>query len=176
MEILPYRTLRTQDIAVSLCLLVKLSFDLRCNTLYTCTMKKKPGLAEKIVRSLIHGRFDPIETIIALFMVAMGIWITIRERVAVSTTFFGSGESLTATAIVFILIGVIHLVAMNYSSNHSNIWYTVRKNTLFIMTLAMFFATIEVLLGLGVGETRWLIWAALTLVSAATYLALVVKR
>lgn len=138
---------------------------------------KRVGIVEKIIRSLIYGRFDPVETLISIFMIMMGTWLVAQETYRdTSTRFFGSGTTLAITALVFILLGVAHLVSIHFSVNGHSRWFRIRANALFVMVMAMFFASLEVILNGGLISTRWLPWVFLTLIGAVSYLSLVVKR
>lgn len=140
-------------------------------------MPKSSNLFEKVIRALIYGRFDPIETVLAVFITVLGVWVAIREiNTDISTTFFGSGTTLLVTAIVFAAVGLFHLLAIDRSYNSRNWWTTARINSMFFITVGFLFSTMETMLGLGINQTRWMPWAALTFISAFTYLALAVKR
>lgn len=141
-------------------------------------MNQKRSLGRQIVYSILYGRFEPVETILALFLAVKGLWISVRQVIgtSTSTSLFGNNAELQITALVFGLLGVIHIVSMYFSHTDGNRWSRWRCNSMFAITLIFLFATVEVIMNIPAGETRWLNWAALTLISGATYLSLVVKR
>lgn len=140
---------------------------------------EKPGLGSQILRGLLYGRFEPIETILSAFLIIKGLWVTIRTGVYNDPGFlFSSGAPFRIIAIFFIIFGVVHMISMYHTPfRHSRTrWWRYRCNSLFGISIVLFFATLEVALVTPVGETRFLNWLALTFISAATYLSLVVKR
>lgn len=139
---------------------------------------EKPGLPKQIFKSILYGRFEPIETIIATFLIVQGVWVTVREGFEETTFLFSKGWSFKLIAMTFAILGIIHLVSMwktPFRKGDAR-WWKWRCHSMFSFTLVLMFAALEVFFKTPPGETRFLIWIALTLISATTYLSLVVKR
>lgn len=140
-------------------------------------MADRESFPRRLLKAIVYSRFEPVETIMAIYISLLGLWTATREiSTDTTTTFFGSGRVLIATGIIFGIIGIFHLYAVYKSYGYHNGWVKARETSLLVITMGFFFVMMEVVLGLGIGSTRWAPWAALTLISAATYLALVLKR
>lgn len=128
----------------------------------------RPGLWTRIVVSILYGRFEPVETIIAMFCIALGLLLL--SPAALPSVFDARYMTLGGW---LVLLGAGHLVVLSRTDVERPTSF--RKWAIFIMAVTLLFCTLLAFMLGGFYSLTWISLVALTAICGVAYLALSLK-
>lgn len=128
---------------------------------------KRQSFHRRLTRSILFGRFEPVETILSISAIIHGLWLLFPRwqllNVGGSVTSVPRvSEVLIATLMV--VAGFAHLSSLFWR------WHGVHRHTVFVSFLLWGFISYLALLSAGLSSVLPVAYITITLVSAIIYL------
>lgn len=130
-------------------------------------MQRHHTLSNRLLKALLFGRFEPIETVLALSAVVHGLWMLFPYW---STSTFAdsiTGASRPTEIVIGIcmaLLGMAHLASMAF------VWSRLRRHIAFVKFLFWGFLTWLAAIALGLAGVLWIPYLSIMLISGFIYL------
>lgn len=121
---------------------------------------------QRLAQTILRGRLEPVETILAVAAFVHGLWLTFPGwGLAASSSPTAAPKYIElAFGLLFMVFAVIHLSCM-----HLN-WERARKQSAFLIFISWLFIFALALLTVSLTSVIWIAYLTIMLLSAVVYL------